>query len=588
LSHSFALAGSDGSGDVLHAESLKGFLIFLTAAGIIVPLFHRVRISPVLGFLILGAALGPHGLGRLTESAPWLWYVTFHDPDRGYVLAELGIIFLLFLLGLELSIGRLWQLRRYLFGVGLAQVALTTVSIGLLVRWLVAPPPAGVVLGLCLALSSTAVVMQILAEQHRTATPVGRISLAVLLFQDLMVVPILFIVGLLTSGGESKIMALVGPFAAALAAVPVLMAAGRFLIGPLLRSAARTGSRELILALALLIIIASAAATGAAGLSMALGAFLAGLLLSESEYRHHIEVDIEPFKGLLLGIFFITVGTSVDLQLVVAHAGPILAALIVLIVLKAAVLFAVARLFGIAKGPAIEIALLLAQAGEFAFVVMGLARSGNLLSPAVSTAVIAVVALSMIVTPVLAVLARKAGRQMAVLDSAAHAPGADHAEFSDHVVIGGFGRVGQTVARLIEAENVPYVALDANGLLVAEQRKTGRPVYFGDASRAEILERAGARNARAFVVTVDGPGAPEHMVEAIRSLKPGARIYVRARDAAHAAKLMALGAVAIPEAIEASLQLSGRVLEGLGLPEEAVMQRLTAARVNELKRFEGA
>jgi CPA2 family monovalent cation:H+ antiporter-2 len=571
---------------VLHAEGLKGLLIFLVAAGVIVPLFHRARIGVVLGFLIVGAALGPQGLGRLTDAHPWLVYFTFDNPQRATPLAELGIIFLLFLLGLELSMQRLWQLRRYLFGVGLAQVVLTALAIGLLVRWQVAAPPAAFLLGLSLALSSTAVVMQILVEEGRTATPVGRIALAVLLFQDLMVVPILLIVGMITGESARGAFALVGLFALALAAVPVLMGVGRYLVGPLLRSAASTGSRELILALALLIVVGFAAAASAAGLSTALGAFLAGLLLSESEYRHHIEVDIEPFKGLLLGIFFITIGTSVDVGVVMDYVGPILGALVVLIVLKASILFLVARLLGVGQGVSSEVALLLAQGSEFAFVVVGLAQNDSLMSPQLATSITAVIALSMMATPLLAICARKAGEFFADREHAAHAPGVDDAEFADHVVIGGFGRVGQTVARLVEAEHIPFVALDSNGTLVSEHRKSGRPVYFGDASRAAILERAGARNARAFVVTLDAPGAAERMVVAIRKLAPNAQVFARAKDAAHAARLAALGAAAIPEAVEASLQLGGRVLEALGLPDEAVAQRLLEAREDELGRLD--
>lgn len=571
---------------MLHAEGLKGLLIFLVAAGVIVPLFHRARIGVVLGFLIVGAALGPQGLGRLTDAHPWLVYFTFDNPQRATPLAELGIIFLLFLLGLELSMQRLWQLRRYLFGVGLAQVVLTALAIGLLVRWQVAAPPAAFLLGLSLALSSTAVVMQILVEEGRTATPVGRIALAVLLFQDLMVVPILLIVGMITGESARGAFALVGLFALALAAVPVLMGVGRYLVGPLLRSAASTGSRELILALALLIVVGFAAAASAAGLSTALGAFLAGLLLSESEYRHHIEVDIEPFKGLLLGIFFITIGTSVDVGVVMDYVGPILGALVVLIVLKASILFLVARLLGVGQGVSSEVALLLAQGSEFAFVVVGLAQNDSLMSPQLATSITAVIALSMMATPLLAICARKAGEFFADREHAAHAPGVDDAEFADHVVIGGFGRVGQTVARLVEAEHIPFVALDSNGTLVSEHRKSGRPVYFGDASRAAILERAGARNARAFVVTLDAPGAAERMVVAIRKLAPNAQVFARAKDAAHAARLAALGAAAIPEAVEASLQLGGRVLEALGLPDEAVAQRLLEAREDELGRLD--
>jgi CPA2 family monovalent cation:H+ antiporter-2 len=564
---------------VLNVDGFKNFLIFLAAAGVIVPFFHRAQLGTVIGFFIVGAVLGPYGIGLLVETHPWLWYVTFDDPHRAAPLAELGIIFLLFLLGLEVSMQRLWQLRRYVLGVGLAQVALTAIAIGLLLRWWGAPAPSGLVLGLCLAMSSTAVVMQLLIDQRRAATHVGRISLSVLLFQDLMVAPILFMIGILSGGAERGLGGLAVAFVQALAAVAVIMAAGRFLVRPLLHSAGRTASRDLIMAITLLIVVGISAVTHAAGLSVALGAFLAGLLLSESEYRHHIEVDLEPFKGLLLGIFFVTVGTSVDLRVVAGQAGAIVGAVAALIAVKAAVLFAVARAWRVATATAVEFALLLAQGGEFAFVVIGIARGNELLSAPLATASVAVVALSMMITPVLALLARKAGQRVETSVQEASAPLPDSAGFEDHVVIGGFGRVGQTVANLLEREGMPYVALDSDGAVVTAQRNKGRSVYFGDASRGELLRRAGAEKARAFVVTLDAPGAAERMVEAVMQIRPDARVYARAKDGRHAAKLAALGATGvIPEAVEASLQLSGRVLQGVGLPSEVVDRRLAEVR----------
>ena len=572
---------------MLDGDGFKGLLIFLAAAGIIVPLFQRARIGAVLSFLLVGVVLGPYGLGHLAAAHPWLSYVTFDDPARAEPLAQLGIVFLLFLLGLELSLRRLWELRRYVLGVGAVQMAATTLAVGLLVGAAGVPPPGGVVLGLCLALSSTAVAMELLAEQHRAASPLGRVALSVLLFQDLMVVPILFIVGVLARETESPPLALVSIFVQALAAVALIMVAGRYLVCPLLRSAARGGSRDLIMAITLLVVLGISALTAASGLSAALGAFLAGLLLSESEYRHHIEVDLEPFKGLLLGIFFVMVGTSIDIRLVLASLHHVLLALAALIAVKAIILFGAARAFGVARAPAAELALLLAQASEFAFVVIGLALGHRLLSPQVATSAVAVVALSMFATPLLAMLARRLADRLAAFDHAEHAPGAAAAQLEDHVIIGGFGRVGQTVARLLDAENVPYVALDADGALVTRQRRDGRMVFFGDASRPEMLERAGARRARGYVVTLDAPEAALRMVEAARRLRPEAFVLARAKDAAHAATLAGAGAIdVIPEAIEASLQLGGRLLSQLGLPDDAVIQRINAAREEARDRLD--
>jgi len=391
--------------------------------------------------------------------------------------------------------------------------------------------------------------------------------------------------------GHSSVVSLILPFLQALGVVAIIMLAGRYLFTPLLRSAARTGSRDLIMAITLLIVVGISALTASSGLSFALGAFLAGLLLSESEYRHHIEIDLEPFKGLLLGIFFITVGTSIDLTVVLTHAGWILAGLAVLLTVKVAILYVVARVFQVPRPASIELALLLAQGGEFAFVVIGLARGHGLISPQIGTTTVAVVGLGMMVTPALAMLARRLSDRFAREhhDEHEHLPHGEAIEFKDHVVIGGFGRVGNTVAALLEAENVAFVALDRNGPLVGAERKRGRHVYFGDAGRPELLERAGARRARAFVVTVDDARTAEHMVRAIRDLRPDAPIYARAKDANHAARLAALGCIeVIPEAVEASLQLGARVLESIGLPEGAVAERVDAARDQEAARLQAA
>jgi CPA2 family monovalent cation:H+ antiporter-2 len=408
-----------------------------------------------------------------------------------------------------------------------------------------------------------------------------------LLFQDLMVVPMLVIIGGLALRGEGTVTALALAFGQAIAGVAVIMVAGRFLVRPLLRSAAHTGSRDLIMAITLLIVVGISAATEAAGLSVALGAFLAGLLIGDSEFRHQIEVDIDPFKGLLLGIFFVTVGTSVNLGVVIDHLDVILLGLAGLIAVKAIILFGAARLFRVPTPQAVEVAILLSQAGEFAFIAIGIARGRNLLPPELATGALAVASLSMIVTPLLAVAARKLAAQLVPAEHTGHAPDLETARLADHVVIGGYGRVGEMVARILEQENVPVVALETDGAVVTRQRAAGHPVYFGDASRPELLEMAGARRARAFVITVNDAKAAERMVSAILAFRPKARIYARAKDADHARRLAELGALgAVPEATEASLQLAGRVLEALDLTEDTVLQRIAAAREEELDRLE--
>ena len=533
--------------------------------------------------------VGPYGLGLLAADYPWIRYLTIEDRARVEPFAELGVMFLLFTIGLELSLSRLWSLRRYVVGIGGAQMTLSALAIGAAIALMGAGAGGVVVLGLCLAMSSTAVVMQTLEEQGRVATRVGRIALSILLFQDLMVAPVLFMTVMLGRGADNITLSLLIAAAQAVLAVAVIFAAGRFGLRPLLAFTAKTRSRDLIMAITVLIVVGVASGTGIAGLSTGLGAFLAGLLIGETEYRHHIEVDIEPFKGLLLGLFFITVGMSLDVRAVAAELGWILAAVAGLLVVKAAILFGVARLFGVALAAAAEIALLLPQAGEFAFVVIGLSRAHELVSVPLASSLIAVVALTMMVTPLLAFAGRKAAHRLEQVEHAHHAPDLEHLEADEHVVIGGFGRVGLTVARLLEAENVPYVALETDASLVEQHRKAGRPVYFGDAARRELLERSGTVRARAFVVTVNDPDAAERMIKAIVALRPDAPVFARAKDTAHAARLAALGNVeVIPEAVEASLQLGARVLEGLGLPDDLVLQRISRVREEEFSRLGGS
>ena len=572
-----------------HGPWLKDVLVFLAAAGLVVPLFHRARIGAVLGFLCVGIAVGPHGFGRLAEDVPWIRYLTIEDRARVEPFAELGVLFLLFLIGLELSLARLWSLRRYVAGIGGLQFVMSALVIGAGLAVLGAPGSGAIVLGLCLAMSSTAIVMQLLEEQGRSTTPVGRVALAVLLFQDLMVAPVLFGVQILARGEQNVAVSLAGALLQAVLAVVAILAAGRYVLQPIFRFAAQTGSRELIMAITLFMVVGVAAATGVAGLSTALGAFLAGLLLSETEYRHQIEIDIAPFKGLLIGLFFITVGMTIDISAVWADIGLVLAAVVALLAVKSLVLLVASRTFGVSLAIAAEVAILLAQGGEFAFVVIGLARSGGVLSGDMTQIASAVVGISMMVTPLCARCGAWLGRGLQHVDHRHHMPTEDAKELQDHVVIGGYGRVGQTVARLLNAENVPFVALDTNGEVVNECRKRGERCYFGDAGRPEFLARVGAARARTFVVTVNAREAAKRMATAARKQRPDALLFARAIDAEHAIRLLRLGAVdVIPEAVEASLQLGGRLLEGLGVSDDAVARRLDELREQELARLKAA
>jgi CPA2 family monovalent cation:H+ antiporter-2 len=564
---------------------VKELLIVLATAGVVVPLFGRLRFGVVPGFLIVGVILGPGGLGKLVGDAPWLHYVTFSDPERVQPFAELGVLVLLFLIGLEFSVDRLWRMRKTVLGLGPGQVLLSAAFIIGGALWLSGSWTVAIVVGMALALSSTAIVTQTLIESHRIGMPVGQVALGVLIFQDLMVVPIVIIVGLLGGDEPALSAAVITGIALSIAALVVILVLGRFLVGPLLKAAASTGSRELIVAIALFIAIGTAVLTATAGLSMALGAFLAGLLLGGSEYRHQIEVDIEPFKGLFLGLFFMTVGMSLDLGTLAENAGAVAIGFAGLLAAKALATFAVARALRISTPVALEAAILLAGAGEFGFIVFTLAGRDSLLPGSIGAIVVSAAALSMIATPALAALGRRIGDTAARRGHQAKAGVGEAADeaLADHVVIGGFGRVGETVARMLVAEEIPYVALDLDGDLVAGHRKARRNVFFGDASRREILEKIGGGSARCFVVTTDEPDAAERMVQAIREAWPAAPIHARAIDAEHARRLRAAGATdVVPEALEGSLQLAGRVLEELGLPDDAVDARIDAARARAI------
>ena len=568
---------------------LKDFVVFLGAAGLVAPLFHRARIGAVLGFLLIGLVVGPFGLGRLVGDYPWIRYLTIEDRARVAPFAELGVVFLVFLIGIELSFARLWTLRRFVLGIGSAQFFLSAILIGATVAATGVGTTPAAVLGLCLAMSSTAIVIQLLEEQGRAGSSAGSIAISVLLFQDLMVPLVLFGTELLGRGGSGLALSLGAALLQAAAAVAGIGLLGYYLVRPLFRFAAQTGSREFILAITLLTVIGMASATGHFGLSTALGAFFAGLLLAETEYRHQIEIDLAPVKGLLLGLFFITVGMTVDLAAAWERISLILAAVTVLLLLKSAVLYFVCRLFGVPLAVAAEIGILLAQAGEFGFVIIGLAGNNGAIPPDVAQTATVVVGLSMMVTPLCARGASWLGARLQRVDNKWEMPSRGAAEITDHVVIGGFGRVGQTIARLLEAENVPVVALDTDGDLVTEQRRAGRPVFFGDAGRREFLERAGAARARAFVVTVNAPRAAERMVAAARRVCPEAPTLARAANPHHAMRLLKLGAVnVIPEATEASLQLAARLLEVLGLPDDIVEHRIEETREQELGRLRAA
>ena len=564
---------------------LRETIIFLVAAGIMVPLFHRIRISPVLGYLVVGGVIGPFGLGLLANDYPILAHAVISDIAGVQALAELGVIFLLFTIGLELSLERLWAMRRLVFGLGSLQILITGGVIGGIAHGFGNTVPASIVLGACLALSSTAIVMQLLMEGRRLGTPLGRSSFSILLMQDLAVVPILFAVGVLGTkvggnlGGELAL-----ALGKAVLTIALIYMVGRLVLRPVLRVVAQTRSPEMFMAAVLLTVIGISAITGAAGLSMALGAFLAGLLLAETEFSHEIEVDIEPFKGLMLGLFFMSVGMGIDWRVVGDEPLWIPLSVLGLFVIKSLVTAGLCIAFGLPRHTSIEAGLLLGQGGEFAFIVVGLAMSLSLLPADVGQFMLIVTGMTMLVTPLIAKAAEKLADRMERAETTRTHRGTLEAvgDLEGHVILAGFGRFGRTLANTLQAESIAYIALDTDPGHVARARTDKLPVFYGDASRLDMLQRAHIGTCAAVVVTMDNPAAAERIVGEIRRNWPLIAVYARARDKEHAGRMLAAGAThAVPETIEGSLQLAGRVLSGLGATEEVVRRRLEHQRVIE-------
>ncbi|MCB1509132.1 MAG: cation:proton antiporter [Hyphomicrobiaceae bacterium] len=569
------------------ADWIKDALIVLAAAGLVVPLFLRLGIGSVLAFLVVGVVVGPHALGRLATDYPWLSYLTVSSAERVAPAGELGVLFLLFIIGLELSVERLWKLRRFVLGAGALQVGLAGLAIAVVMNLLGFRPGPSAVIGLGLALSSTAIVMQILIDEKKLALPAGQLTFGVLLFQDLMVVPILILIGIL-SGDEpgSPWLVVLRSLGLAVVAVGIILMAGRLVLRPLFTQVARSASREAMLAIALLTAVGTAVLTHAAGLSGALGAFLAGLVLGETAYRHQIESDIEPFKGLFLGLFFMTVGMAIDPQVVLGNWALICGGLLLLLILKGVLFVPAALLGGIGRPAGVEAGFLLAGAGEFAFVVFTLAGREGVMEARFVPVFLTLAALSMTLTPLFSRLGAAVARRMEERgNKASFGPRADEA-VAPSVVIGGFGRVGRLVARVLESEDIPYAALDLDADRVKAERALGRPLFYGDASRPELLARIGASKAAVFVVTPDAAPVAERMVREIRKACPGAKIVARARDTLHARTLMDLGASeVIPETLEAGLLLAGEALGGVGFPDEVVEKRTREARALLMARF---
>ena len=528
----------------------------------------------MLGFILVGVAVGPFGIAMLADRLPLLASITLNSPETIAPIAELGISTMMFMIGLEMSLERLRMLRRLVFGLGLLQFVLCAAAISAIAYMLHAPAVFAVIVGPALAMSSTAVVVQVLSQEERLAAPVGRASLAILLLQDLAAVPVLFLLSVFGASGGSFTWSI----AEAVVVVLGLIIAGRLVLRPLFRSVARTGSPELFVSACLLAILATGLATAIIDLPMELGSLIAGLLLAETEFRRQIEVTIEPFKGLLLGVFLISVGMSLDLGDVATDASHVLIGSVVLVTIKACVITGLARAFGLRWLTGVQAGLLLGPGGEFGFVILGLARVEDLIDTNAARFPLLLAAVTMACIPLLSALGRRISRRPAgeAIDPALLAAPEDG---TPRVIIAGFGRVGATVASMLEAHDVPYVAVDSDADQVAAQRKLRRPVYWGDIAQPELLRRLHIDTARALVATMSDHAATDRLVAAARAERDDVLIVVRARDAGHAAHLYSIGATdAVPETIEASLQLSEAVLIDLGVPMGPVIASIHERR----------
>ena len=569
----------------INIDAYSDALVVLGTAGIVIPLMRRWGLNPVLGYLAAGALLGPLGLGSLISTFPFLYWVTVVDAKNVAGIAQLGVVFLLFLIGMELSYDRLKAMRRLVFGLGSLQVILSTALIGGIAVLIGNTTDASIILGACLALSSTAIVVEILSNQGRLATAAGRTSFSVLLAQDLAVIPILLFISILGVGASRSVMtSLVLALLNAALAVGAIVIVGRLFLRRLFRLVASTSTNELFVAAALFVIVGTGVAAALAGLPMALGAFIAGLLLAETEFRKAIETTIGPFKGLLLGLFFFTVGMSIDFRELTRHPLLLFTSVVGLIGIKSILLIGLARIFRTPWPAAIETGLLLGPGGEFAFVGIGMATTLGLIDANVSSFTLAVTSITMVLIPVLSYFARHLAqkfREPKVLDhELAVAPSGG----TDHAIVVGHGRVGQVVCSMLDRHGFRYIAVDNDAAAVPGHRRSGRNVYYGDATNPEFLKSCGLMHARAVVVTVAAEAVIDEIVRQVRTLRTDVIIVSRARDAAHARHLYSIGVTdAVPETIEASLQLSEATLIGLGLATGLVIASVHEKR-DEFRR----
>ncbi len=561
------------AGELTLSPFLSDALVILGAAGIVIPVFARFRITPIIGFILIGVLVGPFGLGSLVERIPWLYFITISDPEALTPFAEFGIVLLLFAIGLELSFNRLWQMRRLVFGLGALELLIIGTSLAALfgttgmLGW-----TAALALGFALAFSSTAIVLPI----SGTRTPVGRAALSMLLFEDIMIVPIIFILGALAPNAQGEGWeGLIETLWQGGIVIAVLLIAGRFALPRLFAQAARTKSPELFLSASLLVVIGASLATALVGLSPIVGALIAGLLIAETEYHTEVELIMEPFKGLALGVFLITVGMSINLMEIGAQIGTVALAVVGVLVFKALVTGVLLRLMGARRGTAAETGVLMASPSETSLIVLSAATAALVIDTETARFWQTVTAIGLTITPLLAKLGAVLAKRV---DGAPQVPSEDDHDAARTIIVGG-GRVGRLVADMMQAHAKPYVMIDSNPDLIATARRDGYRATFGDAARGDALARLGVETAPAVVLTMDEPVLAQRLVTKLRQTYPELLIVARARDTDHAAALYRAGAShAVPETLESSLQLSEAVLVDIGVAMGPVIASIHAKR----------